>query len=399
MAHRDRAWLDVDGDALRYNYGILRKRAGVPLMPMVKADSYGIGVIAVAQALGVPFREQQGGKATAVEVVPGERAPQGPAASHEPPWGLGVTSLDEAELLRDAGCIGRILCTTPLLLDELPRALALEVRPSFHRPECIGRWWTLSGGSAPWHLSIDTGMARAGVRWDAVASLRDALAKMSPEGVFTHFHSSDESPSSRVEQDARFERALNVLHDVLPRGVLQHRDNSGAIVGRCDGSPGHLARPGIALYAGMFMAELGLRQVAHLRTHIIDLREVLPGESVSYGATWIASGTHRIATLSVGYGDGYRRHLSNVGEVLIAGKRCPVVGRVTMDMVMVDVTGTPCALGDIATLLGTDGDITLTAEAVGARAGVSPYELLAGLRLRVPRIYHQLLSSTPTTGS
>ena len=206
-------------------------------------------------------------------------------SSPDAPWGVGIASLDEAESLRDAGCAGRMLCATPLLVHELPRALALDVRPALHRPDDIAQWWTLSQGRAPWHLSIDTGMARAGIRWDAVGSLRDAVAKAPPEGVFTHFHSADESLPSRAEQDARFEQALGVLHDVLPPNVLLHRDNSGGIVSRTSGSPGHLARPGIALYAGMFTAELGLRQVAHLRARVVDVRDVLPGESVSYGAT------------------------------------------------------------------------------------------------------------------
>ncbi|WP_337170855.1 alanine racemase [Gemmatimonas aurantiaca] len=392
MTHRDRAWLDVDGDALRHNFSALRQRARVPLLPMVKADSYGIGAVAVTRALGVPFR---GPHET-------PRA-ESPAPPSDAPWGVGIASLDEAEALREAGCAGRILCATPLLAHELPRALALDVRPALHRPDDIAQWWTLGQGRtprhAPWHLSIDTGMARAGIRWDAVASLREAVAKAPPEGVFTHFHSADESLPSRDEQDARFEQALGVLHDVLPPGVLLHRDNSGGIVSRTGGSPGHLARPGIALYAGMFTAELGLRQVAHLRARVVDVRDVLPGESVSYGATWTAPGAHRIATLSAGYADGYRRHLSNVGEVLIGGTRCPVVGRVTMDMTMVDVSGVSCVPGDVATLLGTDGGSTLTAEAVGARAGVSPYELLVGLRLRVPPIYHSILPSTSSSGS
>jgi alanine racemase len=378
MTRLDRAWLDVDGSALRHNFAVLREHARVPLLPMVKADSYGLGAIGVCRALGVPFA--------------------GAPADKDAPWGVGIASLDEAAALRDAGCEGRILCATPLLAQELPRALALSVRPALHRAQDIDAWRALSAGKgagdiAPYHLSIDTGMARAGARWDTVSALRDVVRSVPPEGVFTHFHSADESLSSRDEQDARFAESLAVLRDVLPVGVLEHRDNSGGIVSRTAGSPGHLARPGIALYAGLFSAELGLRQAAHLRARVIDVRDVRPGESVSYGATWTSPGTHRIATLSAGYADGYRRHLSNVGEVLIHGTVCPVVGRVTMDMTMVDVTAVPCVPGDVATLLGADGSTVLTAEAVAGRAGVSPYELLVGLRLRVPVIHHEVLPS------
>jgi alanine racemase len=369
----DRAWLDVDLGAVRHNARRLRERAGVPLVVMVKANSYGVGAVAVCRALGMPFDDQR--------------------AAIDAPWGAGIASLDEAEALREAGCQGRIVCCTPLLPPELPRAAALDVRPALHRADDI-RAWTSSGGGA-YHLSIDTGMARAGVRWDAVHALRDVLRVAPPEGVFTHFHSADESLPSREEQDARFASALAALADALPAEVLLHSDNSAGIVSRQTGSPGHLARPGIALYAGMFSADLGLQPVVHLRARVIDLRDVHGGESVSYGATWQASGTRRIATLSAGYADGYRRHLSNAGVVLIKGVRCPVVGRVTMDMTMVDVTEVECGTGDIATLIGRDGTDCLGAEEVAALGGLSPYELLVGLPLRVPVVYHEAVAPTP----
>ena len=191
-------------------------------------------------------------------------------------------------------------------------------------------------------------------------------------------------------QDRHFAEALAVLADVLPPECLRHSDNSGGIVSRgTAGSPGALARPGIALYAGLFADELGLAPVAHLRARVIDLRDVHAGETVSYGATWEAPGPRRIATIAAGYADGYRRHLSNAGVVLINGVRCPVVGRVTMDMTMVDVTGVECGTGDTATLIGGDGTDCLGTEAVAALGGLSPYELLVGLSLRVPVVYHE----------
>lgn len=372
----DRAWLDVDLGAIRHNAGVLRARAGVPLLLLVKANSYGLGAEAVCRALGVPFADDR----------------YAPPAGTEAPWGVGVASLDEAEQLRSAGCQGRVVCCTPLLAAELPRARQLQVRPSLHRPDDIRDWQRIGGG--PYHLSIDTGMARAGIRWDAVDTLREAVRAVPPEGVFTHFHSVDESLPSRIEQDARFESALQLLADVLPPGVLRHRDNSGGIDSRPDGSPGELARAGIALYAGHFAESLGLRQTVHLRARVVDLREVQSGETVSYGATWTAPGPRRIATLTAGYADGYRRHLSNAGVVLIRGHRCPVIGRVTMDMTMVDVTDIACGLGDVATMIGRDGDDCLTTEAVATLGGLSPYELLVGLCLRVPAVYHDELPTT-----
>ena len=364
-----RAWLDVDLGALRHNAAVLRARAGVPLVAMVKADSYGLGAEAVCRALGVPFGD----------------APAGEDA----PWGVGIASLDEAEALRRAGCVGRILCLTPLLTGELDRARQLNVRPALHRPVDIRHWQTIGGG--PYHVAVDTGMARAGIRWDGVEALREVLRAVPPEGIFTHFHSADEHPDTRDEQDRRFDAVLALLQDVLPADVLRHRDNSAGIASRADRSPGQLARPGIALYAGLFSRELGLRQVAHLRVRVIDVRDVKAGEPVSYGATWTASRDSRIATLSAGYADGYRRHLSNAGQVLLHGHRCPVVGRVTMDMTMIDVTDVPCAPGDVVTLLGRDGAEELTAEVVAAFGGLSPYELLVGLTLRVPARYQETL--------
>ncbi|WP_309670961.1 alanine racemase [Gemmatimonas sp.] len=363
----DRAWLDVDLEAVRHNVRQLRARAGVPLIVMVKANAYGVGAVMVSRALGVPF----------------DRTPAAPDA----PWGLGIASLDEAAELRDAGCRGRILCLTPLLPSELPRAHALGVRPALHRVTDIRAWAAAGqqgGERRPYHLSIDTGMARAGVRWDQVDELGDVLREHPPEGVFTHFHSADEDIDLRDEQDARFVDAMLALGDALPPNVLRHSDNSAGIAGRTRLSPGSLARPGIAVYAGMFSELLGLRPVVHLRARVIDIRDVAPGETVSYGATWTAARPSRIATISAGYADGYRRQLSNRGEVLIGGVRCPVAGRVTMDMIMVDVTDVPCAVGDVATLIGSDGTATVSAEQVAELADLSPYELLVGLALRVP---------------
>lgn len=362
----DRAWLDVDFDAIRHNVRQLRARAGVPLVVMVKANAYGVGAVAVSRALGVSFDHA--------------------AAAADAPWGLGIASLDEAAELRDAGCRGRILCFTPILPSELARAYQLGVRPALSRHEDIVAWAAEGRGGEPrpYHLSIDTGMARAGVRWDRVHALREAIRAHPPEGVFTHFHSADESIDARDEQDARFVDAMVELDDALPTAVLRHSDNSAAIASRTRGSPGALARPGIAVYGGMFSALLGLKQVVHLRARVIDVREVLPGETVSYGATWTANRSSRIATIAAGYADGYRRQLSNRGVVLIGGVECPVVGRVTMDMLMADVTDARCMVGDTATLIGTDGESTLSTEHVAELADLSPYELLVGLAMRVP---------------
>lgn len=361
-----RAWLDVDVAAVRRNAARLRAVAGVPLVAMVKADGYGTGMLEVVRALGTPWQE-----------LPAVDAPS-------TPWALGVATLQEAADLRAAGSTARVLCTTPLMASELAEAVALQVTPALHRPDDIRRWHTLGGGA--WHLSIDTGMARAGARWDTVDALQDTLRTHAPEGVFTHFHSADLPNDSRETQEQRFDAALATLAAVLPADILVHSDNSAALAAR-GRARGHLARPGIGLYGAVVAAALGVEPVVHLRARVIDVREVRHGESVSYGATWQATGTRRIATVALGHGDGYRQAFSNRGQALLHGHPVPVVGTVSMDMTMLDVTDLQdrVAIGDVATLVGRDGAHCLSADAVAADRGLSPYELLVGLRLRVPR--------------
>jgi alanine racemase len=365
-----RAWVEIDLDALRRNADALRTRARVPLVPMVKADAYGLGMLPVVRALGGAFDDRPS-----------------PKSSEPLAWGFGVATLEEANGLRTAHCTSRILCTSPLMLADLRQAKALDVRPALHRADDIAAWAALEGG--PWHLSIDTGMSRAGVRWDAVDGIHDVVRSYPPEGVFTHFHSAERDDGSRGLQETRFADALRMLGRTLRDDMLIHADNSAAIAGRAAGSPGHLARPGIGLYGSSIVERLPVEQVVHLRARIVDVREVREGESVSYGASWTAAEVRRIATASIGYADGYRRALSNRGEALVHGVRVPVAGMVTMDMTMLDVTalGDRCQVGDVATFIGEDGGQQLHTDEVAARADLSPYELLTGLRLRIPRLY------------
>ena len=375
------AWIDVDLDAVRYNAERLRARAGVPLVAMVKADGYGLGAVNVARALGATFSDAQDAARSDESFV----------------WGLGVATIAEARALRDAGCLARILCCTPLLPEEFGDAIALGVRPSLHSAADIERWSSMRGQA--WHLSIDTGIARAGVRWDRVAALRAVLQHRTPEGVFTHFYAAEQADGSRELQEARFAEARDALADVLSPNVLVHSDNSAAIAVRGSSVRGladaSLVRPGIALYGACNHVSLQLRQVLHLRARIVDLRDVHAGESVGYGATWSPSETRRIATVPVGYADGYRRHLSNRGAALLRGERCPVVGRISMDMTTVDVTGVSCTIGDVVTLIGVDGAQALTTDAVAESGDLSPYELLVGMRLRLPRVFSPAAIGAP----
>jgi alanine racemase len=276
-----------------------------------------------------------------------------------------------------------VFCFTPLLGRELPAARAAGIVPTIGDAASIGAWHESGGG--PWHLAIDTGMQRAGVRWDRVGALADALRLEPPAGAFTHFHSSEADDGSREEQERRFRDAIAALPE---RPAVLHTENSAAIARRSP-SEWSLVRPGVFLY-GVGSGDSAMihpEPVAHLRAGVVDLRDVAVGETVSYGASWRAARASRVATIACGYADGYRRSLGNRGAVLLNGARVPVVGTVTMDMTMVDATDASCALGDVATLLGRDGADLITAEAVGEACGLSPYEILTGLAQRAPRRY------------
>ena len=176
---------------------------------------------------------------------------------------------------------------------------------------------------------------------------------------------------------------------------MVHAENSPAVERRA-GSRWTVCRPGIALYGvpAFDGSPIALEPVATMRARIVEIRTIADGETVSYDATWRAAGERRIATVPVGYADGYRRGLSNLGAALLAGRRIPVAGRVTMDMTMFDVTDTVAALGDVVTLLGRDGDDVITVRELAGRSEISPHEMLTGLRQRLPRLYRDESSNS-----
>lgn len=349
-----RAWVEVDLGALKANASSLANLARVPLLPMVKADAYGLGVEAVVWAL------------ESIE-----------------PWGYGVATVDEGAQLRALGVTRRVLVFTPLLPDDFDDIRAHELTPTFGDTRRIEAWDSSGGG--PWHLAIDTGMNRAGVPWDRVGELSATVRASPPEGAFTHFHSADLDDGSVREQERRFSDAIAGLP---ARPALLHAENSPAIERR-HASPWDLARPGVSLYGvgGGTGAHWHPRPVASLHGRIVEFRDVRDGESVSYGATWRARGWRRIATVSAGYADGIRRSLSNRGVALVNGRRAPIAGTVTMDMTMLDVTGIDCAVGDVATFIGAQGDTTITIDEFAEAGALSPYEVLVGLGMRASRVY------------
>jgi alanine racemase len=348
-----RAWVEVDLGALRRNGEAIRSRSARPILPMIKADAYGLGAVPVARAL-----------------------------EELDPWGYGVATVDEGLHLRDSGISRPIIVFTPVLPEDLDQLRNGGLRPALGSAGMIERWGWLGD---PWHLSIDTGMSRAGVHWRDVPTVLEAVAKYPPEGAFTHFHSAELSDGSIDEQLSRFDDALSKLP---ARPPLLHAE-SGAALARRGESRFDLVRPGIFLFGwgGMTEAAVQPEPVVSVRARVVDIRWIEEGESVSYEATWRAPARRRIATLPVGYADGVRRSLSSRGAVSIRGMRAPIVGLVTMDMVMVDVTGIDCEVGDVATLLGTVDGHGVSLRDWADASDLSPYEILTGLRLRLHRFY------------
>jgi alanine racemase len=349
-----RAWVDVDLAALVANARTVAAISGSRLLPMVKANGYGLGAVEVARAL---------------ELVD--------------PWGFGVASVEEAESLRAAGITRPILVVTPLLPQEIERYLELELRPSIGDPSTLDAW--VARSKRPFHLEIDTGMSRAGVRWDdhtALARLRTSLAAAPGwEGAFTHFLAAESDMAATEQQWTRFQETLNALPRRPP---LVHAANSAAALrGKCFAAD--LVRPGIFLYGGM-AGSAQPRPVAALRARVIAVRSIAPGDTVGYDGTWRADRPCVIATISVGYADGFPRspgaQTSVPREIELRGKLAPVVGRVAMDMCMV-VGKQDVAIGEVATVYGGMISIDRQAEA----AGTISYELLTRLGPRVARRY------------
>lgn len=349
-----RAWVEIDLGALRRNGATIARHAGVPILPMIKADAYGLGAVAATRAL-----------------------------ESLAPWGYGVATVVEGRALRAAGIARPIVVFTPLLSDDFAAAREARLTPVLGSASSVVAWAAAGGGA--WHLGIDTGMARAGIRWDRVGEVIDAVRSHPPEGACTHFHSAHDSGATQLQRE-RFASAVAALPR---RPAVLHAENGPAVERLTSRSEFDVVRPGIFLYGVDSGARLTASPVIAVRARVVELRELSAGESVSYEATWRADGPRVVATLAIGYADGYRRALSSVGEVLLGGARRRVTGLVTMDMTMVDVTGARCAPGDLATLVGADGGDCLTVAAVAERARLSAYELLTGLRGRLERVYRE----------
>jgi alanine racemase len=369
--------LEVDLPALRRNLATARTLAqGAPLLAVVKGNAYGHGLVTVARTLS------------------------GAGADF-----LGVATVEEGTALRDARIGGPVLLLGGYLPEEAPDVVVARLTPTVFTDDQIDALAAAAraaGARLPVHVKVDTGMGRIGFApEDAPAAVRRVLEhpELVVQGLFTHFAEADlaDSPAA-AEQLARLVKVKAELGPVGERIPCWHAANSAALLsGLMDAGPGKalraLYRPGIMLYgeppASGFATGVELAPVATWKARVIQVKTVPAGTSVSYGRTFTTARESRIATLPVGYADGYRRSLSNRGRVLLQGHRVPVVGRVCMDMTMVDVTDLPgpVAAGDEAVLLGAQGNERITATEIADVCETIAYDILCGVSDRVPRRY------------
>ncbi len=346
---KDRAWVEVNLDHVASNARtVLDAAHGARMLPMVKADAYGLGMEAIVGCL---------------ETLD--------------PWGYGVATVDEAIELRALGVGRSILVFSPASSTALENYRRFGLTAVLDRPEVVNVW------DLPFHLEIDTGMSRCGVLWDAPGLI--ACHSEFLEGVFTHFHSADEIADTVPKQWERFRLATAGFDS----RILRHVANSAgtfALDEKLD-----LVRPGVFLYGSPTREDLPRPSpVVAVRARVLSTRVIRAGETVSYGGDWKAEQETVVATLGIGFADGFARAVKDRFGVLIGGVTCPVIGRVTMDMTMIDVShmapGT-VSVGTVATLLGEDGDSEITIEELARASGTTSYEVFVRLRTRLPRFY------------
>ena len=288
-----------------------------------------------------------------------------------------------------------IIVFTPLSSDGFAVAAAHGLTPSISSLDALREWAGLAAGG--FHLEIDTGMGRAGFDWREVAQWGEAVRALAGaetpwQGIYTHFHGADApDPTPSATQWRRFQDALAQL-PVSREDLVVHCCNSAAAL-RWPEYGLDAVRPGIFLYGGNpapAVAEPALllpRPVAAVAARIVLVRAVPPGSTVGYGATHVSTGWEEWATVAIGYGDGLPRALGNVGTAIVNGRRVRIVGRISMDMTVVDVTGVAeVKPGDVAIFIGSDGEEEILVEEVAAQVGTISYEILAGLTPRLPRV-------------
>ena len=370
-------WAEVSLANLRHNFRVVNQHvgSGVTVCAVVKADAYGHGADECALAL-----QEEGAT-----------------------W-FGVTSLDEAIPLREAGIHGQILLMTGFWRGEEDEIVNLKLATTVWEPsqvELLEKAAVRLGSPAHVHLKVDTGMGRLGVDLDALPALCSALKSAGHvvvEGLSTHLASSEilDEPSVE-EQIAKFEKAKRIVREAGFDPQFIHAANTGAVISRRE-TWNNMVRPGIALYGHHLPFEragrevsgsklrLAVKPVLTWKTRILALRDVHAHQALGYGGIYVTKAPARIAVLPVGYADGLNRQLSSHGRVIVRDHYAPIVGRISMDITLVDVTGLPdAAVGDEVILLGSQDRLSVDAREHAALANTVVYEILCGISKRVPR--------------
>ena len=373
-------WAEVSLATLRQNFRTVQKHVGasVTVCAVVKADAYGHGAVECSRAL-----EAEGAK-----------------------W-LGVTSLDEAIPLREAGIHANILLMTGFWRGEEAEIIRLHLTPTVWEPWHIETLETAASALGvarhPVHLKVDTGMGRLGVGVEQLPGVLAALKAAKHlvlEGLSTHLASSEimDAPSV-AEQERNFDTARRMVREAGMEPTFVHMANTAAVISRRE-TWNTMVRPGVALYgyylpfqrAGREVSggtlRLPVKPVLTWKTRILSLRDFGANQPLGYGATYVTKAPAHVAVLPVGYADGYNRQLSNRGRVIVREHYAPIVGRISMDLTLADVTGIPgVAVGDEVILLGAGEGLSVDALEHAELANSTPYEILCNISKRVPRRY------------
>lgn len=376
MKQYNRVCAEIDLDAVAYNMEQMKKRIGdnARLIGVIKTDGYGHGAVPIAEM----FEE--------MDYV----------------WGYAVACIGEAVVLRKNGIKKPILILGCVFPDEYETMIAYDIRAAVYTEqmaEAMSETAVRMGKKAYFHIKVDTGMGRIGFQVNEESA--DVIERISRlpnvciEGMFTHFAKADEKDKTYTLQ--QHEKFMWMKAEMEKRNISISYfdcDNSAGIIDFPD-MKHDLARAGISTY-GMYPSDevdksaVDLKPALRLTSHVSFVKEVEPGTSISYGGTFVAPEKMKVATIPVGYGDGYPRSLSNKGSVLIHGKRAKILGRVCMDQFMADVTGIPeTEFMDEVTLIGKDGSDEITVEELSDLSGRFNYEFVCCLGRRIPRVYRK----------
>ena len=367
----DNTYVEIDLDAISANFDAIRAKAGVQVMAIVKADAYGHGAVQIARLLDSKCSF------------------------------FGVSSIAEALELRQAGLTKPILILGYTPVEAFRLVLGQDIRPAIFRLDdgiALSKLAQKHGVILPFHFAVDTGMSRLG--FQATEESADICAEIArlpgivAEGLFSHFATADSADLTRAQEQAQrfadFDRMLQERGVKIP---LRHLDNSAGLMNFSNHY--EMVRSGIVTY-GMYPSDevdpqlLSLKPALQWRSRVTHIKMLPPGREISYGGTFVTTRKTRVATVPVGYADGYRRSLSGKFYVLIRGRRAPILGRVCMDQMMVDITDVPdVKIDDPVVLVGNDGNDVITVEEIAAAADSFNYEFVCGISRRVPRRYRQ----------